>query len=169
MLAVAMVFCAQEDKKNKNLSMWQVSKMFSKGIAYGSGFSHGYSAFSSSSSSNLAQLNGLQQMRMSEIKSIMLMLEKQQKECQCELMAYNKVKAAYAEYRAYLLKVSMAKKDKFQASSARAMALRFMNAAVQYRKMALSLQKMSMKYAYQAKSSSSQFALYTSESKTYLN
>lgn len=103
-------------------------------------------------------------MRMEEIRSIMKMLEVQQKECQCELMAYNRVKAAYADYKKYLLKVSMAKKDYFKASSARAMALKFLNAAVKYRKMALSLQKMSLKYASQAKNSSSQFALYTQES-----
>jgi len=106
---------------------------------------------------------------MAEIRSIMKMLEVQQKECQCELMAYNRVKAAYAEYRNYLLKVSMAKQDHFKASSARVMALKFMNAAVQYRKMALSLQKMSIKYASQAKSSSGQFAIYTQESKTYMS
>lgn len=108
-----------------------------------SGFSASSSAFSASESSNLQELTGAQMMRMSEIKSIMKMLEIQQKECKCELMAYNRVKAAYAEYRAYLLKVAAAKQDHFKASSARQMALRFMRSAMQFRKMATSLQKMS--------------------------
>jgi len=96
-------------------------------------------------------------------------LEQQQKDCNCELYAYQRVKAAYRQYKAYLMKVSYAKEAKFRAASSRRMAVKFLNAAIRYKKFAMRLQDLSARLAHKASSASSQFAIYESQSKTYLS
>lgn len=89
-------------------------------------------------------------MRLAEIQRIMRLLSYQQKECHCELLAYNKVKAAYQEYKNYLIKVTMAKQQKLRAETARTMSLRFLRSAVAYRKIANRMRSMSRSLAKKA-------------------
>lgn len=108
-------------------------------------------------------------MRVAEIQSIMQMLKIQQKECNCELIAYQRVRAAYRSYRSYLVKLEEAKTNKYKAKYARAMSLRFMKLAVSFRRRAMMLQRRSVKYSVKAKQTVAKYVLFSGKSKVSLS
>lgn len=96
------------------------------------------------------------------------MLTVQQKDCKCELFAYQQVKYAYAQYQSYLKSVSSYKSSKYKANAARLMALKFLQTAIIYKKRSFFFQSTSAKLASRSSSQKAKFAMFKQQSASFL-